>query len=100
MCSNTDKRALDPIDKAVVFWLGFGFWWEHPGVTLGRFFASLAVVDTWGDQPPSGVVGGGPRVSHAAVPPPGGAALTFAPGRGRRDNQEVCIETKNRSYDG
>jgi hypothetical protein len=26
---------------------------------LSRFFVSLAVVGTWGDQPPSGVVGGG-----------------------------------------
>jgi hypothetical protein len=48
----------------VVFWLGFWFWWEHPGAELGRFFASLAVVGTWGDQPPSGVVGGGPRVTR------------------------------------
>jgi hypothetical protein len=30
--------------------------WEHPGAELGRFFASLAVVGTWGDQPPSGAV--------------------------------------------
>jgi hypothetical protein len=47
--------------------------WEHPGAELGCFFASLAVVGTWGDQPPSGVVGGGPRgTRHAAVPPGGG----------------------------
>jgi hypothetical protein len=50
--------------SAVVFWLGFWFWWEHPGAELGRFFASLAVVGTWGGQPPSGVVGGGTPLSH------------------------------------
>jgi hypothetical protein len=22
---------------AVIFWLGFWFWWEHPGAELGRF---------------------------------------------------------------
>jgi hypothetical protein len=49
----------------VVFWLGFWFWWEHPGAELGRFFASLAVVlGTWGDQPPSGVAGGGQRATR------------------------------------
>ena len=48
---------------AVVFWLGFWFWLGHLGAALGRFFASLAVVGAWGDHPPSGVVGGGPRVT-------------------------------------
>jgi hypothetical protein len=46
---------------AVVIWLGYAIWWEHPGAELGCFFASLAVVGTWGDHPPSGVVRGGPR---------------------------------------
>jgi hypothetical protein len=73
---NRWAQLLNAIEKkgvleTVVFWLGFWFGREHPGAELGRFFASLAVVGTWGDQPPSGVVGGGP----------GGAALTFAPGR-------------------
>jgi hypothetical protein len=55
---------------AVVIWLGYAIWWEHPGAELGCFFfASLAVVGTWGDQPPSGVVGGGPRVTRRVVPP-------------------------------
>jgi hypothetical protein len=47
----------------VVFWLGFWFWLGHLGAALGRFVASLAVVGAWGDHPPSGVVGGGPRVT-------------------------------------
>jgi hypothetical protein len=55
--------ALKP--KPVVIWLGYAIWWEHPGAELGCFFASLAVAGTWGDQPPSGVVGGaGPRVTR------------------------------------
>jgi hypothetical protein len=57
-------------NEAVIFWLGQWFWWEHPGAELGRFFASLlAVMGTWGGQPPSGVVGGG-AAGHAAVPRP------------------------------
>jgi hypothetical protein len=67
---------------AVVIWLGYAIWWEHPGAELGCFFASLAVVGTpWGDQPPSGQVGwsGEARGSHGGAP--GSAALTFAPGR-------------------
>jgi hypothetical protein len=66
--------------KAVVFWLGFWFWWEHPGVELGRFFASLAVVGTWGGQPPSGVVGGGPWVTWRCHRRPR-ADVSFWPGR-------------------
>jgi hypothetical protein len=51
--------------RTVVFWLGFWFLREDPGATLGRFFASLAVVGTWGEhQPPSGVVGRGPRATR------------------------------------
>jgi hypothetical protein len=42
----------------VFFWLGHAIWWEHPGAALGRFFDSLAVVDTWWDLPPSGVAAG------------------------------------------
>ena len=49
---------------AVVFWLGFWFWLGYLGAVLSRFFVSLAVVGTWGDQPPSGVVRGGPRVTR------------------------------------
>jgi hypothetical protein len=56
------------------------FWWERPGATLARFFASLAMVDTWGDQPPSGVVGGGPARGPRGGAP-GGAALPPPPGR-------------------
>jgi hypothetical protein len=67
----------------VVFWLGFWFWWEHPGAELGRFFDSLAVVGTWGDQPPSGVVGGGPRVTRRC-PRRCGAGLCPWPGGGGR----------------
>jgi hypothetical protein len=42
---------------SVVFWLGFWFWLGYLGAVLSRFFVSLAVVGTWWDQPPSGVVG-------------------------------------------
>jgi hypothetical protein len=49
---------------SVVIWLGYAIWWEHPGAGLGCFLASLAMVGTWGDQPPSGVVGGGPRATR------------------------------------
>jgi hypothetical protein len=46
-------------------WLGYAIWGGHPGgAELGCFLASLAVVGTWGDQPPSGVVGGGPRATR------------------------------------
>jgi hypothetical protein len=67
----------------MVFWLGlwFWFWWEHPGGELGCLFASLAVVGTWGDQPPSGVVGGGPQVTRRC-PRLCGADLCPWPGRG------------------
>jgi hypothetical protein len=65
------------------FWLGFWFWWEHPGAELGRFFASLAVVGTWGDQPPSGVVGRGQRVTRRC-PRRCGADLCPWSGRGGR----------------
>ena len=48
----------------MVFWLGFWFWLGYLGAVLSRFFVSLAVVGTWWDQPPSGVVGGGPRATR------------------------------------
>jgi hypothetical protein len=54
-----------------------------PRGRTGLFFASMAVVGTWGDQPPSGVVGG--------------AALAFAnfappwPGRGGRFFSGGCF---------
>jgi hypothetical protein len=64
----------------VLFWLGFWFWWEHPGADLGRFFASLAVVCTWGDRPASGLVGGGPWVTRRC-PRRFGADLCPSPGR-------------------
>jgi hypothetical protein len=58
------------------------------GLTQGPnravFFASLAVVGTyWGDQPPSGVVGGGPRVTRRR-PRRRGAGLCPWPVRGGR----------------
>jgi hypothetical protein len=73
---------LRPLFPAVVFWLGFWFWWEHPGAALGRFFASLAVVGTWGGQGAATKWGGRRRpAGHAAVPLAVAAPLTFAPGR-------------------
>jgi hypothetical protein len=58
--------------------------WEHPGAELGRvFFASLAV-GTLGDQPPSGVVGGGLRVATRRCPRRCGAGLCPWPGCGGR----------------
>jgi hypothetical protein len=49
------------------------------GPNWAVFFASLALVGTWGDQPPSGVVGGGGCGSRGGAP--AGPALAFAPGR-------------------
>jgi hypothetical protein len=63
---------------AVVFWLGFWFWWEHPGAEMGRLFASMAVVGTWGT---SHQVGWSVEARGSRGGAPGGAALTFAPGR-------------------
>jgi hypothetical protein len=54
---------------AVDFWLGYAIWWENPGAALGRFFDSLAVVGTWGDQPATKWGGRGRPVGHTAVPP-------------------------------
>jgi hypothetical protein len=51
---------------AVGFWLGFWFWWEHPGAKLGRFSPPWPWWAPRGTshQPPSGVVGGGPWVTR------------------------------------
>ena len=76
----TSVCANSACASAVVFWLGFWFWLGYLGAVLSRFFVSLAVVGTWGDQPPSGVVGGGPARGPRGGAT-GGAALTFAPGR-------------------
>jgi hypothetical protein len=68
--------------SAVVFWLGFRFWWVGGGThgpNWAVFFASLAVVDTWGDQPPS--VGWSGEACGARGGATRGAALTFAPGQ-------------------
>jgi hypothetical protein len=62
---------------AVGFWLGFWFWWEHPGAELGRFFCLPGRGGHLGG--PATKWGGRERpAGHAAVPP---AALTFVPGR-------------------
>jgi hypothetical protein len=50
---------------------------------IGLFYRLLAVVGTWGDQPPSGVVGGGPRVTRRCTRRCG-ADLCPWPGRGGR----------------
>jgi hypothetical protein len=75
-----DRKASEPTffahgaeggevrDRApVVFWLGFWFWWEHPGAELGRFFRLPGrgrhlggPATKWGGRGPAG---------HAAVPP-------------------------------
>jgi hypothetical protein len=68
MGSEAKKGRAGPLQEdrnTVVFWLGFWFWLGHLGAALSHFFASLAVVGAWGDHPPSGVVGGGPRVPLA-----------------------------------
>jgi hypothetical protein len=73
-----------PHHQAVVIWLGYAIWWEHPGAAeLGCFFASLAVVGTWGDHPPSGVVRGGPRVTRRC--PRGSPSRTALHGRRPRE---------------
>jgi hypothetical protein len=54
--------------RTVVIWLGYAIWWEHPGAELGCFFASLAVVGTWGG-PATKWGGRGRPAGHAAVPP-------------------------------
>jgi hypothetical protein len=82
-CSSVSLHRPVSYCPAVVFWLGFWFWWEHPGAELGRFFAPLAVVGTGVDQPPSGVVGGGPRVTRRC-PRRCGADLCPWPGGGGR----------------
>ena len=56
-----------PPPRQCFFWLGFWFWLGHLGAALAHFFASLAVVGAWGDHLPSGVVGGGPRVTRRPV---------------------------------
>jgi hypothetical protein len=61
-----------------VIWFGYAIWWELPGAELGCFFASLAVVGTWGD---SHQVGWSAEARGSRGGAPGGAALTFAPGR-------------------
>jgi hypothetical protein len=55
--------------SAVVFWLGFWFWWEHPGAELGRFFASLAMLGTYLGGAATKWGGRGRPMGHAAVPP-------------------------------
>jgi hypothetical protein len=87
LCQSVSCWATGNNGLAVVFWLGFWFWREYPGATLGRVLAPLAVVGTWGDQPPSGVVGGGPRATRrchrrcgADLPPGRSAGAVFPPG--------------------
>jgi hypothetical protein len=83
MSHQNHRRSADELRNTVDIWLGYAIWWAHPGAALDRFFDSLAVVDTWGDQPPSGVVGGGPRVTRRC-PRRCGADLCPWPGRGGR----------------
>jgi hypothetical protein len=44
---------------AVDIWFGHAIWCGHVAAEMGCFVASLAVVDAWGDQLPSGVVKAG-----------------------------------------
>jgi hypothetical protein len=68
---------------AVVFWLGFWFWWENPGAELGRVFATLAGGGTGGDQAPCGVAGGGRRVTRRCRRRCGGVLCPWPGGGGR-----------------
>ena len=55
----------------VDIWLGYAIWCGHLSAEMGCFVASLAVVGAWGDQLPSGVVRGGPRVTQRCHRRPG-----------------------------
>jgi hypothetical protein len=65
---------------AVVIWLGYAIWWEHPGGELGCFF--LPPWPWWAPGGTSHQVGwSGEARCGSRGGAPGGAALTFAPGR-------------------
>jgi hypothetical protein len=63
----------------VCIWLGYAIWCGHLAAGMGCFVASLAVVDAWGGATTKWSGQGRPAGSHGGAP--GGAALTFAPGR-------------------
>jgi hypothetical protein len=60
------------------FWLGFWVWWEHPWAELGCFIASWP---WWAPGGTSHQVGWSGEAHGSRGGAPGGAALTFAPGR-------------------